>query len=244
MNLEICVSVGCINHCLCCAQKLIADKYGKLNPVNLSFDDFKRVLYNIPENCKIVFSGWAEPFQNRDSSAMMRYAFYKGHKVYLNTTLVGFTDRDKEFIADVDFELVGIHVPDESNFQYTHPLDEYLTLLNSWISLNKKSIYISLGKADERIKEKVDVQKIPIQSRAGFLPEFGKKINIDRRKTLSCIYNHFDDHVVLPNGNVYACCMDMGLSVKLGNLLKQRHEDLVPKAPWNICYHCEGAKVL
>lgn len=50
--------------------------------------------------------------------------------------------------------------------------------------------------------------------------------------------NH-EQNVVLPNGDVYLCCMDYGLKHKLGNLLKQNFNDLTRFQNYELCKHCE-----
>ena len=43
---------------------------------------------------RLDFSGFSEPFLNRESSRMMRLAYQKGYQVVLYTTLVGFRRED------------------------------------------------------------------------------------------------------------------------------------------------------
>ena len=44
--------------------------------------------------------------------------------------------------------------------------------------------------------------------------------------TCSFAGRQFDHNVVLPNGDVYLCCQDYGLTQQIGNLLTTRFEDL------------------
>lgn len=48
-----------------------------------------------------------------------------------------------------------------------------------------------------------------------------------------------ENNVVLPNGDVYLCCMDYGLEHKIGNLFETRYEDLDRKGKFNLCKKCE-----
>jgi sulfatase maturation enzyme AslB (radical SAM superfamily) len=49
----------------------------------------------------------------------------------------------------------------------------------------------------------------------------------------------FQQNVVLPNGDVYLCCMDYGLKHKLGNLYEQKFEELKRERDYEICHKCE-----
>jgi hypothetical protein len=58
--------------------------------------------------------------------------------------------------------------------------------------------------------------------------------------TGTCIKSpDYTGNVVLPNGDVYLCCMDYGLTTKIGNLLEQDFYSLKrPKTPY-LCTKCE-----
>jgi sulfatase maturation enzyme AslB (radical SAM superfamily) len=49
----------------------------------------------------------------------------------------------------------------------------------------------------------------------------------------------FSQNVVLPNGDVYLCCMDYGLKHKIGNLLSSNFNSLSREGSYEICKHCE-----
>lgn len=49
----------------------------------------------------------------------------------------------------------------------------------------------------------------------------------------------FEQNVVLPNGDVYLCCMDYGLKHKLGNLLQTNFNDLQRLDKYELCKTCE-----
>jgi hypothetical protein len=52
----------------------------------------------------------------------------------------------------------------------------------------------------------------------------------------------FEQNVVLPNGDVYLCCMDYGLKHKLGNLYATNFNQLERKQAYEICKNCESFK--
>ena len=49
----------------------------------------------------------------------------------------------------------------------------------------------------------------------------------------------FQQNVVLPNGDVYLCCMDYGLKHKIGNLYLQHFDELQRDKQYDICHKCE-----
>jgi len=49
----------------------------------------------------------------------------------------------------------------------------------------------------------------------------------------------YRQNVVLPNGDVYLCCMDYGLEHKLVNLLEERFENLNRESKYNLCKKLE-----
>lgn len=51
--------------------------------------------------------------------------------------------------------------------------------------------------------------------------------------------NTYEQNVVLPNGDVYLCCMDYGLKHKLGNLLQTNFNDLKRVEDYDLCRKCE-----
>lgn len=77
-------------------------------------------------------------------------------------------------------------------------------------------------------------------SRAGHL--WDNKVNIPN--AVCSRSEDFKQNVVLPNGDVYLCCMDYGLEHKLGNLLKTNFDDLKRDKMYKLCQKCEAAKSL
>jgi hypothetical protein len=49
----------------------------------------------------------------------------------------------------------------------------------------------------------------------------------------------YKQNVVLPNGDVYLCCMDYGLNHKVGNLLNTNFNDLNRCGNYELCKTCE-----
>lgn len=94
-----------------------------------------------------------------------------------------------------------------------------------------------IGKAKEvpyaHVVEKITT---PI-SRGGNLWEIEKK-----EHPLVCTRsNSFEQNVMLPNGDVYLCCMDWSLKHKLGNIFTTNFNNLKRDKKYNLCLTCEKA---
>jgi len=202
-HIEITTTLPCINNCSYCPQGLLKKSYG-LKKLRLSLDEFKKALENVPKDIQIHFSAFSEPFGNRESSQMMKYASDNGYEVVVYSTLNGITDEDIEIIKDIpskefNIHLIGIEIP-ELPFRTT----------------------------------KISVTN-PI-SRAGNL------FDIEEKDTVRCSRNsEFKQNVMLPNGDVYLCCMDYGLEHKIGNIFETNYNDMPREAGYNLCKKCEAA---
>lgn len=53
--------------------------------------------------------------------------------------------------------------------------------------------------------------------------------------------SEFKQNVVLPNGDLYLCCMDYGLKHKLGNILEENYNDIKRETNYELCKSCEVA---
>jgi hypothetical protein len=103
--------------------------------------------------------------------------------------------------------------------------------------------------ADASISSTARMDWKPI-NRAGALDKqqiMGQSIEQDvlHRTPIKCSYTDFYDHnVLLPNGDVYLCCMDYSLKHKLGNLLTTDYYDLfglIDLRTSNMQYRCDGS---
>jgi sulfatase maturation enzyme AslB (radical SAM superfamily) len=52
--------------------------------------------------------------------------------------------------------------------------------------------------------------------------------------------DEFKQNVVLPNGDVYICCMDYGLKHKIGNIFEENFHDMDRKSLFELCSTCES----
>lgn len=200
--LEITSYIGCINHCRYCPQDVLINSYKDIT--SMSLDSFKTLLINVPKDVRIDFSGFSEIFGHRDGANMIRYAFDQGYEIVLYTTFNGITAEDIDTLIGVRFKEVSFHHYDgvnEEHFYYWS--DIFRTVIQEGRVIS-------------------DIISNP-WSRAGSLYSYGFK-----QGEFSCrsANRDFDHNVLLPNGDVYLCCMDYSLKHRLGSLFDTHYGDL------------------
>lgn len=231
-RLEITTHIGCPINCQDCPQKLLLSKYkGKRD---LDFEDYKKVIDKTPQDVRIDFSGMCEPFANKRCADMILYAYEKGHRLALYTTLQGATIEDYEKLKDVRYEVVTIHIPDREQSGHFNVTDDYLELLDKWETNN----YSCHGQVDDRVKPYLKPRNLItfMHDRAGNV-EGRPHRNINPRVSLWCMTSGkaMNHNVLLPDGTVLMCCMDYGMTGVFGNLFEQSYEDVIgSEAAWKI----------
>lgn len=236
--LDLTLIVGCKLNCDYCPQdKLIARYYGekKNRQRKLSFDYFKRALEKVEQGATIGFAGLAEPFLNDECSDMIVYAYKKGYKISLYTTLVGMKRADLEKIKNVKFDRLVVHIPDAEGKSKFDMDDEYLYILEQFHLYFDIDFYSCHGSIHPLIGDIVDRKKCPNfkpQNRAGNLQkeEFAD-INWKGRITCyrawsSAAWSVTFTPEMLPDGTLLFCCQDYGLKHQIGNLVYQTWEEI------------------
>ena len=152
-------------------------------------------------------------------------------KARLLTTLVGLKSKDVETLTGCNPHYVRFHLPDTTQFQFN---DDH------WIALHKLFMeakipadyeYLALGPITSKMQDYLksigvsDWTKQELVSRAGLLEE-RPVIQGD----VYCSYNRWHYNVMLPNGDVYVCCMDFGLQHPLGNIFDQPYDEIYDAA--------------
>lgn len=236
-GLEFSLTIGCKLNCDYCPQELLLEKYygkDKNRERKLSFNHFKIALDKVQKGATISFSGMSEPFHNEECADMIVYAYEKGYKICINTTLIGMTITDFEKIKDIKFESFILHIPDKDNHAKFIISDEYLELLKL-VNKNIKIDYYSChGTVHEAVKNIIDREKyagIHIMNRAGNLDVGGRE---DALKDGKIICNHGSEEqisgwlpVMLPDGSLVLCCQDYGIKHILGNLIFQSWNEIL-----------------
>lgn len=219
-TLEITTKIGCTNRCVYCPQDVLIKAYN--GNVFMSKDQFKKILEHTPKDVQIDFTGFCEPFLNPWASWMMRYSIEQGYRTVLITTLTGFNEKDAEIIDGLEFHQVMVHEFEGTAIN--------MDIFNAKEKLLKESVITSYY---ERFKLGNSYR----WSRAGNLWDVKEK----EVKECGWTSKEFYRNVVLPNCDVYLCCMDYGLKHRLGNLWIQHYNELNREIDMKsaICRKCE-----
>ena len=127
--IEVTTRIGCSNVCEYCPQTTLIKEYTKkdsdpLKVINdsksdivMSLETFIKCVETIPTSVDIHFAGYTEPFENPHAIDMVEHVIGKGHRVMVNTTLVGVTKDIWRRLNTVNKKLlkdVHIHLPSAS----------------------------------------------------------------------------------------------------------------------------------
>jgi len=233
--LEITTKVGCNNFCKYCPQNLLIRSYSKRSKTFfLSFKNFSNILSKIPKEVNITFSGFCEPFLNKDCFKMIELASKKGYEVSLNTTLTGMSLEDAKKIKDVLIDDFCIHLPNEKKDEKIFVDDKYIQILQTLLKSKMDIKFVCFGEPNRKVgeilkswgisKKEYVIKVEDLNNRAGNL-SFSKPLK-KGKGSLICSEERLEKNVLLPNGDVVLCCMDYCLEHTLGNLLKQSYDRL------------------
>lgn len=237
--------------CHFCPQEKLGEAYKSVNRV-MSVEEFTIILNRLPGDCAVHFSGFAEPFLNPHACEMIHLAHLSGREVHIYSTLVGLKPCCVDTLRVSPPRVFRVHVPDGEALKY--PEDRWVELHELFLTARVSATYMAMREPSEVIKRYLAIKGIPLElpdmlSRGGNLEHVhGKDIF---GAPMRCTMNRWHNNVVLPNGDVYGCCMDYSLSVYLGNLLLQPYKEITYEAEkWKmnmekradgICAKCEWA---
>jgi len=239
-RLEITTKIGCSINCRYCPQNLFIKRYIELYPTGdreLSLDNFKLVVDKLPNDTRIDFSGMSEPWLNPYCTDMILYAYEKGFRITVYTTLAGMTEADFLRIADIPFELFVLHIPDKNGNSNIILSDEYTNLLTTIVNTEKdgKNIitqYSCHGDVHPGLNKIIPENSListGLIDRAGNIKTDNDSIITKHiNNEIVCIQcsDNFFHNVLLPNGTLLVCCMDYGIKHVLGNLFTQGWDEI------------------
>ena len=251
---------GCVVDCVFCPQQTLLKVYKGVK--TLTLDKFKLIVDKIPQEVRITFAGFTEPWLNKSCTDMLLYAHDKGHPVSAFTTVVGMNKSDVERIKDIPFAGAPnggftIHLPDQER-KAKHPITkkyvetiEYLAEVKDQI---KNFQVMSMGTVHNDVKHAFpNAPQYDMWSRAGNLigeaalkPEVNKYTFLsidhgDKAMTCGCDERMYHN-VCLPNGDIALCCMDYGLEHIVGNIFESTYEEVIPEphSCYEMCRKCEN----
>ena len=240
--MELTTMVGCPLMCTFCPQENLRNSYGNetkyMQPM-----DLMNVLTKLPRNTRIDFSGMSEPWANPACNTMLEMVLYMGFDVAIYTTLYGMTNPQavKKVLESHpnQVKVVMLHLPDANgNMKGWKPTQEWM---NAFELMAKLDVPCGVGAMTMDGSGLVHETLQPMvgrlagwvgHTRADSLPveQIGSQnISITPHNlfSLTCKSTPFyDRNVLMPNGDVVLCCMDYNLKHVIGNLLKQKYEDI------------------
>ena len=271
-SLEITTSIpkqGCIVDCVFCPQRVLkkvwdSGRFENTNNRFLSLDGFKKAIDSVPVEITIIFSGFTEPWLNREATKMLVHAHEKGHPVAVFTTGVGMRLEDIEIIKDIPFSggpnrNFTLHLPDADR-KAKHPINKnYIKVVEKIKEAGIQNLELmAMGRLHSDFRKIYSESTVTIPHmwhRAGnlltesdlrpeILADFSSvnTVHHDKSKTCGCVEKLYHN-VLLPNGDVSLCCMDYNLDEILGNLFTQKYEEIIPNpnTTFDLCMNCENA---
>lgn len=210
---EVTTRIGCPVNCKkYCPQEVIV-KNNK-GATNLTLENFKLLIGKIPTDVTINFSGVCEPFINPQTVDMILYADKIGHPIIVFSTLVGLSPVGADAISNIPFKEFILHLPDANkNARIPLTRDYFLTLkmilsnINNISFMNMREPFVSNN-----------AEKIARGE--------GCKLYDGR---VICFRHEIPNLNMMPNGDVYFCCICRGLTEKVGSLYENTYSELVSK---------------
>jgi tetratricopeptide (TPR) repeat protein len=226
MQLEI-VEVSTVGRCkiacpYCPQDKLQAAYDG---PHRLTLEDFEVIVDKLRPICRLIdFSGFVEPFLNRECIDMIEHAHARGFGIRVFTTLEGARLEDVKRLAAIPLQHLCLHLPTPSmkmrvDARYVDKLRWAIENLAYDDCLLEEELDPELVAA---IPALADVQKRILVSRAQNVVDLQGKLVSGHTtgRALDCLRRSFDHPVLMPDGRAALCCQDYGLEHVVGNLLR------------------------
>lgn len=269
-RLEITTMVGCPLKCTYCPQDLLRSEYDDRNNTKyMDATSYRTMLAKVPLDVRIDFSGMAEPFANPDAIEMLDGTLARGYRIALYTTLYGLTGEHADHVARMleiyasQVATVCLHLPDlkgnMTGFRYSF---EYERTLSLFLALGEKGkVKVECMTMGDVVSSRLVAQSLALMR---FKP-ISRADNVEREKVRGKaprkVYHHgpitchkYYQNVLMPNGDVYLCCMDYGMKHRLGNLMQHDYADILRAADEiasrnvrvegepTICRSCEKAR--
>ena len=254
---------GCVVDCVYCPQRILEKSYVDEERY-LTLDNFKRAVDKLPQNVRVTFAGFTEPWLNKDCTDMVLYAQERGHPIAVFTTGIGMKVDDVYRIKNVPYDLgpngrFVLHLPDNER-RAKHPITKnYIEVLEAFKHVHHEiqGFYtMAMGTVHDEVKHLFPEAVVPaFWSRAGNLvgeamlkpellnlqSEYKSIYHGEEPRTCGCD-EHLYHNIMLPNGDVSLCCMDYNLKFIIGNLFEQSYGDIAPKPQscYDMCRFCEN----
>lgn len=224
-DVELTLTAVCNVMCVYCPQKILRQAVKRSGgiPTNMSMETFSAILGNIRRPI-VTFAGFSEPFQNPRCMDMVEVASQSYPFVVFYSTGAYATDDDLERLAKLPNVRKTWHLdtPNKAGdmpglkIKATNFIEKIKAMENSHMMVVGKDA----GAEDGARKDRIITRAGNTEKQAGKKPEL-----VDYPVRCRMV-NRRKRPVVLPDGTAVACCNDYGLELVVGNLARQRYEDL------------------
>jgi radical SAM protein with 4Fe4S-binding SPASM domain len=236
-HVEISTVSKCFHMCTYCPQETLIGAYS--GEKVLKIENYKKMLSNFSKNIDLTvhFSGFVEPTMNPKIVDILLET-KKYFKVWINTTLNFLRKKDFQKFIEIDFENINLHLPDNQGHMKCRINDDYIEILDRITSKKKLTTCNVFGEGIHNdlnsLTSKLDIGYISIKENDAVISTRANNVEDDsfkKQNTISgpiyCTHQRLQQNVVMPNGDMYLCCMDYGLKHKIGNLLESNYLDIV-----------------
>ena len=224
--ISVTTQIGCPCACMkYCPQEVLIKRYDS-SVKTLTLENFKRMLKNIPKELPVVFSGFCEPFANPNVVDLMEASVRAGHEIGLLTTLYGSTPSQIDRVLKLKPSWICLHLPDGEALkipitqEYKDNFFKVVTSVRNLTTMQMNDTF----KTNNRENVTRGIKPAP------------KPIGV-------CIDDNIEHPhpILMPNGDVYFCCMDMNLEHKVGNLFEEDWSKIkkrIQEGRFSLCQFC------
>jgi len=218
-TLELTLYLPCPILCNYCPQDVLRDNY--TGQKEMSLNDLEKYLGMIPKDVRIDLSGMSESLLYTHFVELIRILENNKLNYCVYTTLFGITEEKLEALRNYPPNPFVIHVPDVSMRLKIN--ESYLEFFDKISESNNPPLthYACFDSPQDGIK--INKNYDP-HSRAGNNKEI--YTSVKNGKAHCSLSKDFDHNVLLPNGDIILCCMDYGLTGRLGNLNDNSYEEI------------------
>lgn len=234
--LEFTLLVGCRLGCKYCPQGKIVSRYRELypyHPLHMDGQTFEAILDHVPlDKVGIHFSGMADACLHPDFLSFFAHAHKRGAELALFTTFQGLSHADFQTLCSFPFALCSVHLPDANNLSRFDWTEDYIAILGD-LAKGKlqcerldKMCMVGPPALDAMVQALQPIRTMQVQLHANNVEWEGKKTPTSNVPLKCGRGANLRQNIVFPNGEVFCCCADQGLQMRLGNLLTNTFDEL------------------
>lgn len=238
--IEVTPTIGCRINCKYCPQGMILSSYNIISDKKeMTLEDYIFFVEKLPNNVLIDYSGFVEPFLNKQSIEMMEYTASMGLEMALYTTLENVDFNLVGRILKIPFREVVLHLPDEERYSKITIDATYKKILEILVNAKKEdgSPYIDSANCHGHLHHEIEsiitgkvLLKGKMMDRAGNIANEKNDLcsNSILQGAIRCSRSKLLNHnVLLPDGTIVLCCNDYGMRHVLGNLRDSTYEEIM-----------------